>query len=297
MIRLDQIPRHSRKVLIHFPYLSPKFLPVLKRLLFFVLLLLVDVCVMAQSTVGAFAEARGGAALLSNDAWAAFNNQGALAFNEQFSAGIWYRNRFMTEGLADQAIVAVIPVGPGAFGVTGQAFGNSLFRRANAGLAYGMRISEKFGVGIRLGYQSIRIAEGYGSDAGLIVEGGFAYNMNKNLSIGVQLQNVNRDQISSEPEQRMPSVLKGGLNYKFSEKVQLASEVWKAEDQELRVRVGLEYRPLDNFFLAMGIHTGPSQMSFGFAYLVGDFRFDVSSSYHQILGFTPQIGINYSAKK
>jgi hypothetical protein len=220
-----------------------------------------------------------------------------LAFSENFSAGLWYRNRFMTEGLADQAIAAVIPVGPGAFGVTGQAFGNSLFRRANAGLAYGMRISEKFGVGVRLGYQSIRIAEGYGNDGGLIVEGGFAYQMNKNLGIGVQLQNVNRDQISTSPEQRMPSVIKGGIQYSFSEKVIFASEVWKAEDQDLSVRVGLEYHPLENLLLALGVRTGPSQLSFGFAYLLGDFRFDISSSYHQILGFTPQLGIIYSAKE
>lgn len=268
-----------------------------KHLILLLLFCSLQIAANAQSTVGALAEGRGGAALLNSDVWSAFNNQGSLAFNENFSVGLWYRNRFMTEGLADQAVAAIIPVGQGTFAVTGQAFGNSLFRRANAGLAYGMRISEKFGVGIRLGYQSIRIAEGYGNDGGLVVEGGFAYKMNKNLSIGVQLQNVNRDKISTEPVQRMPSVIKGGMQYNFSEKVQLASEVWKAEDQDLSVRVGLEYHPLDNFFLAMGIHTGPSQMSFGFAYLIGEFRFDVSSSYHQILGFTPQIGIVYSAKK
>jgi hypothetical protein len=270
---------------------------VLKRLVFVLFSLSIGLTSRAQSAAGAFADGRAGAALLSRDVWSAFNNQGALAFTENFTAGLWYRNRFMTEGLADQAIAAVIPVGQGAFGITGQAFGNNLFRRANAGIAYGMRISEKFGVGIRLGYQSIRIAEGYGSDGGIVVEGGFAYQMNKNLSLGVQLQNVNRDQISTQPEQRMPSVIKGGVQYSFSEKVQLASEVWKAEDQDLSVRVGLEYRPLDNLYLAMGVRTGSSQLSFGFAYLVRNFRFEVSSSYHQVLGFTPQLGLIYSPKE
>jgi len=252
---------------------------------------------LAQSTAGSMAEGRGGAALLSQDAWSAFNNQGSLAFQEDFAVGLWYRNRFMTEGMADQAIVAVLPVGKGSFGITGQAFGNNLFRRSNAGLAYGMKISDKFGIGIRLGYQSIRIAEGYGSDGGVIVEGGFAYRMNDKLSIGVQLQNANRDLISSEPEQRMPSILKGGLQYSFSEKVLLASEVWKAEDQDISVRVGLEYHPLENLFLVMGVHSEPSQMSFGFAWLIKVFRFDVSTSYHQVLGFTPQLTLNYIANR
>jgi hypothetical protein len=265
------------------------------RILALVILVLMSAQVLrAQQVIGAAAEGAGGTALLSTNPWAAYNNQGALAFTNEISAGAWYRNRFLTEGMADQAFAFALPVRQGTFGLSVHSFGDALFRRTQAGLSYGMKMSEKFAAGVGLGYQQIAIAEGYGSSSSILVSAGFLYRMNQKLSLAGQLQNINRDIVVTNPEERAPSVLKAGARYTFSEKVSLTAEVWKPENIDLGVHAGIEYWPADNVVMLAGVVTNPSLFSFGFGWKKGGFRMDVASSYHQVLGFSPQLALNYA---
>ncbi|MDZ4823945.1 MAG: hypothetical protein SH856_10840 [Flavobacteriales bacterium] len=247
----------------------------------------------AQDAGGPRAQALGGTSLTHVDQWCALNNQAGLAFAENFSGGIFYESRFLVDALSDKGLGAVLPVGAGAFGLSLRSFGYSLYSETKAGLSYGMKFSEKFAGGVQANYFNVRLGEGYGTRSAVSVDGGFLYRMNKNLSLAAHVTNPNRAKLADYNDERLPSLLRAGAAYHFSEKVFLATEVWKASDATTQVRAGIEYRVIEPLHLRIGAGSKPGLMSFGFGYVLKNFRIDFSSSYHSVLGFSPQVGLSF----
>jgi hypothetical protein len=84
--------------------------------------------------------------------------------------------------------------------------------------------------------------------------------------------------------------------YKFSEKVLVSVEDEKQVDAVNVVRVGVDYRIAEPLYLRGGFATNPALTSFGFGLHFGQFMFDTSASFHEVLGFTPQISLQYEVK-
>ena len=83
-----------------------------------------------------------------------------------------------------------------------------------------------------------------------------------------------------------------------SPKYRWAAEIEKDSDRNPIIKGGIEYLLHPSLAIRLGASTNPSLISFGIGYrLSSNFKIDVASSYHQNLGFTPGLSIQYAFDK
>lgn len=249
-----------------------------------------------NSPVGARSAGIANASVTLSDVWSVHHNQAGLGFVKSAGAGIYYENRFMMKELSLKGGAAVYPIKAGTFGVSVSSFGYTLYSENKIGIAFGKALGENFSAGIQLDYLSTRIAENYGQSAAFAGEIGIQAKPWKNLTVGVHLFNPTRSKLADYNNERTPTILRVGLDYKFSDKVFVAVETEKDIDHKPVFKAGLEYRPAEALYLRAGISTNPSLSSFGFGLKLKQFKLDFASSFHSVLGYTPQMGLVYEMK-
>ncbi len=231
------------------------------------------------------------------DVWSVFNNQAGLARVNSISAGIYYENRFLVKSLSSGSFAFALPTDYGTFGLSYYSFGTSGYRESKYGLAYGRSLGDKLNVGLQLNYLSTVLPENYGKFSGVNAELGVQAKLTDELIIGAHIYNLNRMKLPTLDDkilEYVPTIFKVGLQYKVSPKVILLSEVSKDIDNAISFRAGTEYSPNEILYIRIGVATNPSNYSFGFGYKLKSIALDISASYHQILGFTPQVGFNWN---
>lgn len=244
---------------------------------------------------GARSTGVGNASLTFQDVWSVFNNQAGLAGVETISAGAFYESRFTLKELSVRGAAVAVPVGGGTFGASYNSYGYSLYNQSKYGLAYARQLGDDFYAGVQIDYLNLRLGEGYGSRGGFTVEMGFQYQLKDDLMLAAHLYNPNRSDYADYNNERTPSVLKAGFQYRFSEKILTVAELVKDLDKNVQFRAGLEYALVESFYVRAGVGTAPASTSLGFGYEFSGFKLDVASAYHANLGFTPQISLTYVA--
>ncbi len=246
---------------------------------------------------GARAAALGNSAVTYKDIWASFHNQAGLAFLKEPVAGISHEQRFMLNELSSNAAAFALPTKElGTFALSVSYFGYKLYNEQKIGLAYAKNFGDKISAGVQFDYLGTSISEGYGSKAAFTVEAGFQALLVKDLWIGVHVYNPTQVKLSDYYNEKIPSLLTLGLNYSFSDKVNISVETEKDLDADAIIRGALEYHPVKQFYLRGGIASDPLLSSFGFGLELQNFVIDLAASYHQDLGFSPVISIAYSFK-
>lgn len=230
------------------------------------------------------------------DVWAAHNNPAGLAFLNVAVAAVDYENRFLLNALSRQAGVFALPFKKGTFGISFSNFGYSLFTQSRYGLCYGMKLGEKFSAGVQMNYIYTKIPE-YGSKAVFAAAAGMLAKPLKNFTIGANVYNLSGVRIAAYNEERLPVIMRLGMDYQFSEKVFIAMEIEKDIEAKSIVKAGIEYAPVKKFYLRAGLANNPSFSSFGLGVKLKNFQLDLSSTFHSVLGISPQIGLSYTIEK
>jgi hypothetical protein len=239
-------------------------------------------------------------ALTFTDIWSSFHNQAGLAYIDGFAAGAFYENRFLVDGMSFAGFAGAMPLGNGAIGLNYTNFGFSVYNEGKLGLNYGMKLSDRFSVGVQLNYQTTRIAtEDYGNAGALTAELGARMEVSERVTVAAHLFNPTRATLidngdNALPDEKIPTVLRLGAGYQISDDVLFAGEVEKDIDQKALFRGGIEYQPVDIFFLRLGASTEPNLFSFGLGVKFDNFQFDLASTYNSLLGYSPQISLNYN---
>lgn len=252
--------------------------------------------------LGARSAGMGYTGLTHTDLWSVRLNPAGMAGVERPVAGLLYQQHFLSNELAQQGLAAVIPVGKGAFGVSADRFGYSLYTESRVGVGYAMRFGDGLRAGIQLNHVGIRLGENYGNSSALTAELGVQARLTKELWLGAHLYNPTQALLGSTGEggvvveERVPTLLRVGLTYTFSTKLQMLVEAEKDIDQAERFRIGMEYNPNKVLFLRTGISTGPVQAHFGAGFRVKQLDIDLAMAVRSQLGPTPVIGINYRFK-
>lgn len=252
---------------------------------------------IGNDLIGARSAAMGGYNVTLSDVWSANNNQAGLGFMEDLSGGIYYENRFLLKETSYKAGAFVLPVKTGALGLSVTSFGFSLYNETKAGLSYGQRFGDKFSMGVQLNYLNTKLTQEYGSKASFTGAVGLIARLSKALSLGVHVYNPTRTKLADDDNERVPTIMKLGLDYRFSDKVMLAVSTEKDVNFDAVVNAGIEYHITEILYLRGGISTNPTQYAFGFGMQLTHFKIDLSSSFHQTLGITPGISIIYTKKK
>lgn len=267
--------------------------------LFFFLVFCIYCSAQAQFfSPGARSSALGGASATLADVWATNNNIGALGFIEQSAVGMYYENKFILPETGTFGLNAAYSHKKmGTFGLALSRFGYKLFNRNAIGLRYARSFGSYISAGIGINYHYIFIGNGYGNASAVSAEIGVLGRVNKNISIGFHLINPVRMNIGRIQTEKLPMLVRFGISYLWDEKVLTALEVDADPEQKPNVKFGLEYKPVSLFLIRAGFSSRPLGAAFGFGFSQKLFKVDVSASYHQQLGFSPQAGLSFSFGK
>jgi len=245
---------------------------------------------------GARGAGMGYATVTLHDFWALSHNQAGLSRLKNPAAGVYFENRFLVEELSFGAAAFAMPVNNGVVGASFTYFGFELYNEAKIGLAYARDFGERFSAGIQLNYHNTGIGENYGNRGNLTFEGGVIFQLLPHLAIGVHLFNPLRAKIGDFADERIPTILKTGLGYTFSDKVLVIAEIEKSISHSLVFKAGIEYKITEHLYVRAGIGTNPTTNSFGFGLHLGNIHIDLATNYHYVLGYSPQIGFIYQFK-
>lgn len=230
------------------------------------------------------------------DFWSVSHNQAGLARMENLAVGVYFENRFLAEELNFGAGAVVYPTRSGVLGVSFTYFGFELYNETKIGLAYARDFGERFSIGMQLNYQNTSIGENYGNKGNITAELGAIFHLLPQLSIGAHIFNPARAKIGDFADERIPTILKTGLGYEFSERVLVVVEAEQSINHEPVFKAGIEYQIIDPLYVRGGIGTNPNSNSFGFGLEMKNLQIDLATSYHYILGYSPQISMIYNFK-
>ena len=196
----------------------------------------------------------------------------------------------MLEELSTKAFAFSLPVKSGTFGISISSFGYSLFSQNKYGLAFGKAFGDKISAGVMMDYIETNIAE-YGKKGMPVAEAGLLAKPIKNFTIGVHIFNLTKTKLTTYNDERSPTIMRIGADYRFSNKVFIALETEKDIDKKAIVKAGLEYNPIKELYLRAGVSTNPSLSCFGIGVNLKQFKLDLSSTYHSSFGFLHDFAI------
>ncbi len=230
-----------------------------------------------------------------SDPWSTFHNQATLANLENFSAGIFYESKFMVEELSLAAGTINLPVVRGTLGLSFYQLGKGSFKESKIGMAYARQLSERLSAALQIDYFFNRFPENDKAFHFPTFELGLAYQTTDELTLGIHLFNPVKNGFKTYyGNEEMPLILRVGGHYEFSDRVLLCAEVQKNSDAAAVVKTGLEFFPLENLALRIGVSGRPVQYTAGIGYRFGKIVTDIAFSYHGNLGFTPAVSLHFT---
>jgi hypothetical protein len=100
-------------------------------------------------TAGAAEAGMNYSCIMRSGFWSSFHNQALLPLNNTPSLGLNYQNRFNISELGTRSAAIIIPTGKACFGAIYSHFGYRDFTRHSAGIACGLKLSEKIFAGVQ----------------------------------------------------------------------------------------------------------------------------------------------------
>lgn len=246
-----------------------------------------------NETQGARSQALGGASLTLSDEWSSTNNIGALGLIDKYSIGIGYETRFFLPEAGLRSISAAAQMGGGSIGIVGHNYGYAGFANNRIGVSYGRKLSDYISLGVGVNYLQTRIGDVYGSRSIVVGEIGMLIMPSDKLIIGAMVYNPTRSKLGDFDNERIPTSLRIGGQYLFSDKVSAMVELDKDTDLPLNLKTGIEYNPADAIFIRMGFATLQTNIGFGVGYVWKDLQADVSANWSQNLGYSTALSIAY----
>ncbi len=236
--------------------------------------------------------------LTQRDIWSIYHNQAGLAYIDRATAGAFFENKFFINDLGYGGFAGAIPLGNGSIGLSYSSLGFSSYNEGKLGLAYGMKVSESIAIGTQLNYHHISIgAEDYGKTNALTAELGFSISLSERVSLAAHVFNITRTKLNDFNDERIPTILRFGAGYKISDEVMLTGEVEKDIDKTEIFKGGIEYRPVEILYIRLGAASSPGLFAFGLGLDFKSFQLDLASTYHSVLGYSPQISLTYAPGK
>jgi len=231
------------------------------------------------------------------DFWAVRNNQAAMAEWKSISAGVYYENRFLMNELSVKAAALVIPSRLGSFGLSFSNFGFSLYNETIAGLGYARRFGRYLSVGVQLDYLRTHIGEGYGNRNLITFEVGLLAHPGRKMTIGVHVYSPYPVKMVRGGKETIPTTIRMGGVYQCSSKILITVEAEKELKEKARLKAGLEFHAAKPLSLQVGASSSPGMIFFGVGLHLSRLDFHLASSYHPVLGYSPQASLVFQISR
>jgi hypothetical protein len=220
--------------------------------------------------------------------WSSFHNQALLPFNASASFGFNYQNRFNIKELGTRSAGLVIPAGKAGIGAIYNHFGYKDFTRHSAGLACGLKLSEKISAGIQTDFLSEKTAGEYNERRSLTFEAGLLIIPSEKIRVGFHLFNPVPNSIRKS---YLPSSIRAGAGIWLSSIVFASAEAEMSTGKNLNLKTGFEYQPAKNIRIRGGFTSENTSFSFGIGCLLKFAQLDLGFSTHERLGVTSAASI------
>jgi len=247
--------------------------------------------------IGSEASGKAGISVLENSLWSIFNNPANLAKLDKHQVGINHQQLFFNSGLSQSSAAGVYKQKFASYGVGINVWGYPYFKTTQINTAVGKKLNEKWNIGINLAYTSFHLGDLYYGKQHYLKSGiGTSILLPKHIRIGLYIQNIHRPKVLQTPKERDETLIKAGITYKPNEQVEVAAEAMQQLNQRLVVRVGVEYlfKEKNCFRIGISDNSTHGQFSFGFGQKLKHIHWNSSAAWHPLLGFSPQVGINYA---
>lgn len=288
-------------------------MPKLRNLVLYAIItfgLIINPCVTngSNSPAGGRSAGIGNASVTLGDFWAIQNNQAGIANFNKLAVGFAYENKFLINTLGLKTGAFILPTNYGNFGLIYQQFGYGAYNRSKVGLSYARKLGENFSAGLQLDYLITKIGEDYGSKNNVTFELGILANLTPDLVLGAHVFNPINAKLEDEFDERIPAIYKLGLAYSLTDELLFAIETEKNMDYKPLVRGGVEYMITKQAIVRLGYSSVPaktgsekfsisSEMTFGFGLDLQRFVIDFAASWHQTLGWSPNVSLIFNFNK
>jgi hypothetical protein len=244
---------------------------------------------------GACASGMGNSSVVVPNIWSTYHNQAGLDYLEQITFGAYFENWFGLSELGLKTAALAVPTKTGTFGLDFSYFGYDKFNEMKMGLAYSKKFADIIAVGIQLDYFNIHQGDIYGNVGIPVAEIGILSEPIDKLFIGAHVFNPWRAQVDDYQNEKMPTVFRIGMGYKFTDKVLMTIETEKdLEISKPIFKSGIEYNFISSLYLRGGISTNPVTTAFGIGYKLKGVSLDLAFKHHQILGYNVGISMYYT---
>ena len=229
-----------------------------------------------------------------SDFWSINNNQAGMAFYDKTAAGIYFENRFLIKEMGTQTGAFTLKTKYGMLGATVAYSGDENYSNTKAGLAYALKFGDRFAAGIQLDYIGTKLGEEYGKRGNVTFDAGIMVKITDQLTFGAHTFNPMHVKLSDYNNERIPTCLNAGFGFAFSDKLLLTAEAYKNSAFPMELRTGAEYKLGNIAYARIGLSTNPARYTFGFGIIMKNITFDLSSSVHSQLGYSPQVSVQFS---
>lgn len=216
------------------------------------------------------------------------SNPAAYPSLEGISCSVYSEKKYMIEGLNLLAFSGMFTRTKSAIGLNIRYFGNTDYNEMEAGINYGRSLG-KIHIGTGVNYSSLNIA-GFAKQSAINICVATIWELSENIYTGLQIINP---RISRNKQMQAAPLYKLGFSYRHSAKVYSGFEFFKEEDKPPQVLAALYYRFAETFFARAGFVSGANQLFCGAGWMWKDFRIEVLSSQHAVLGPSPAILFTY----
>jgi hypothetical protein len=220
---------------------------------------------------------------MKNSFWSSFHNQATLAYNKSLSFGFNYENRFNIKELGTRTAAVLIPSGKASLAAVCSSFGYTDFKRDMAGLACGLKLSEKLSAGIQVDYYSQRTSGEYNNNQTVTCEAGLLISPSRDTRIGIHVFNLVPNSLIRT---FLPMTVRIGAGTYLNKILFNGIETEMSTGGMLIVRTGFEYEAAKKIWLRGGYSTEFNSFSFGLGWLVKFVQMDIGFMTHETLGVT-----------
>ena len=241
-----------------------------------------------RPSAGAGEAGTGYVCIMKNGFWSSFHNQASLAYNNSFSLGFNYENRFNIKELGTRTAGITIPVGKASIAALYSDFGYSDFKRDMTGLACGMKLSKKISAGLQVDYFSEKTSGEYDNIQFVTCEAGLLVTPSENLRIGLHIFNPIPNTIRKT---YLPTSLRIGTGTNLNKLLFAGIEAEMSSGSKLIIRTGFEYEAAKKLWLRGGFSTDNNSFSFGLGYFVKIAQIDLGFVTHEKLGVTSSVSL------
>lgn len=246
---------------------------------------------------GARSQSLGGVSVVLGDCWAVYGNQAGLAEVDHFEFGGSFQSRFLINELSLISFVGVVPTQKSVFGFSHYQFGSAPFRQTQTGFAFAHSLNPAIHLGVRFSYYQFLIFEDQRSVASAGIDLGAQYKISGQFILGFHFANPYQTKVKTYSNGlKLPSIVRVGVGQRFSDQFFVAAELENRFDRNLVARSGMEYSLKNRIFFRGGVSGRPLCISGGLGFRAAKLVFDLSTSYHQVLGNSPSVSFQYQIR-